>query len=91
MSILTASILVYVGFGLVYYSGTVIGFVKMIKNNETDFSDLKEFRNKFQGSMGICWKILGYMFLPVGMVMFFIMFVYMMIASRPRGDNDDAD
>ena len=79
MSILTASILVYIGFGLVYYSGSLIGLIRMVKSEDA-FADLKSLRKDYQGAMGVCWKILGYIFLPIFIVLYTIFIAYMMIS-----------
>ena len=85
MSFTIALLITYVGFGLVYYAGSIVGLIRLMKDDDvTNVSDLKSFRKQYQGAMGIFWKILGYIFMPILFVIYIIFIISLMIATLFR-------
>ena len=77
-----ALLLTYFGVGIVYYSGTVYFLIKfMVTRSADDFNNLAHFKRSFQGSLGVCWKILGYIFMPILWCIYMIAIAFMAIGS----------
>jgi hypothetical protein len=84
MSFTIALLITYVGFGLVYYAGSIVGLIKLMKDDNVNVSDLKSFRKQYQGAMGVFWKILGYIFMPILFMIYIIFIISLMIATLFR-------
>ena len=74
----------YIIFGLVYYSGSIIGMIKLFKSNELDLNNLESLKKSYQGAMGVCWKIAGYLFMPILLVIYVVFITYLLISTMLR-------
>ena len=77
-----ALLLTYLGVGIVYYSGTVYCLIRfVVTRSAEDFNNISHFKRSFQGSLGVCWKILGYIFMPIMLCIYVIVIAFMVISS----------
>ena len=73
--------IVYIITGVIYYIMSITGMVDYFKGSGKEgLEDLPEFKKGFQKSMGICWKILAYIYMPIMLVMWLLLMIWMIIS-----------